>query len=188
MLTEEEIIQGCLRNNRTAQAAFYQKYKGRFFGICRRYSKNTEDAEDIFQEAFIKIFKNLHTLKDSKQLSAWVRRILVNTAITHYHKKEFFEDVENINESEIIKQENETTIEKLSAQELLILIQKLPDGARLVFNMYVIEGYNHIEIAKLLEIAEGTSKSQLFFAKKALKNMILKNEELDELHLNNSKN
>ncbi|WP_337043601.1 RNA polymerase sigma factor [Emticicia sp. 17c] len=167
--SDRELLEGCLRKDSKAQAALYHQYKGRFFGICRRYAQSREDAEDIFQDAFVKIFLNLNELRSAEQLSAWIRRVVVNVCIDYYHKKVNFVDVSEAPEITSNDWQSDSVIAQLSNQELLQLVNELPDGARMVFNLYVIDGYTHQEIAEMLKISEGTSKSQLFFAKKVLK-------------------
>lgn len=179
MLTDEEVFRGCLKNDRKAQATFYQRYKSRFFGVCWRYANNKEDAEDIFQEALIKVFKHIKEVRDAKDVSAWVRRIIVNTAINHYRKKVTFDDVENLSDEVLLPFDtHDEILSQLNSKELMevlnTVLSELPNGARIVFNMYVIEGYTHPEIAAQLQIAEGTSKSQLFFAKKYIQEKLKK--------------
>lgn len=142
-------------------------------GLCRRYARSQPEAEDMFHEGFIRIFQQLHTLEQAEKLLPWMKRVMVNTAINVYYKNQ--------------KQHAETELEdawshsnadhldllaRLTTEEVLRLIEQLPDGYRMVFNLYVIDGYNHAEIAQLLGVAEGTSKSQLARAKNMLKNKL----------------
>ena len=166
---DRELLEGCLRRDSKAQAALYHQYKGRFFGICRRYAQSKEDAEDIFQDAFVKIFLNLNELRNAEQLSAWIRRVVVNVCVDYYHKRVNFVDFNEVPEVATHDWQGDSVISQMSNQELLSAVNELPDGARMVFNLYVIDGYTHQEIADMLHISEGTSKSQLFFAKKILK-------------------
>ena len=166
---DRELLEGCLRRDSKAQATLYNQYKGRFFGICRRYAQSREDAEDLLQDAFVKIFLNLNELRSADQLSAWIRRIVVNVCIDYYHKKVSLTNIEAIPDQPTQDWESENVIAQMSTQELLSAINELPDGARMVFNLFVIDGFSHQEIAKMLNITEGTSKSQLFFAKKLLR-------------------
>lgn len=167
--TDSELLDGCLRRDSKAQAALYHKYKGRFFGICRRYTQSKEEAEDIFQDAFVKVFSNLKELRSADQLSAWIRRVVVNVCIDYYHKRITFVDIAEVPEMAPADWQSDSVIARMNNQELLSLVNELPDGARMVFNLFVIDGYGHQEIARMLGISEGTSKSQLFFAKKLLK-------------------
>jgi RNA polymerase sigma factor (sigma-70 family) len=172
-MTDIELYNGCLRKDPKAQATLYQKYKGRFFGVCRRYSKHKEEAEDMFQDAFVKVFNNIHELRQPEQLSFWIHRIVVNICIDYTRKQVNLVNIEEAYEVSPHDWEGETAISQMSNAELLSLVNELPDGARTVFNLYVIDGYNHSEIGKMLGISEGTSKSQLFFAKKILKEKIV---------------
>lgn len=166
---DRELLAGCLRRDSKAQATLYNQYKGRFFGICRRYAQSREDAEDLLQDAFVKVFLNLNELRSADQLSAWVRRVVVNVCIDYYHKKINFSGIEEISDMPNNNWENDNAISQISNQELLNAVNELPDGARMVFNLHVIDGFSHQETADLLNITVGTSKSQLFFAKKLLK-------------------
>lgn len=146
------------------------------FSVCLRYVKNQPDAEDVFQQGFYLVYKNLHQLKNTEALSGWIKRIFVNVAIEHNRIKYQLRVVENV---ELQSNENfaglNDAISLIATKELTILIQSLPPGCREVFNLYVIDGYSHKEIAEQLEISVGTSKSQLFDARKILKNKIIRN-------------
>ncbi len=168
-ITDRELFEACLRRDSKAQATLYNQYKGRFFGICRRYAQSREDAEDLLQDAFVKIFLNLNELRNADQLSAWIRRVVVNVCIDYYHKKVIFTNLDEVHERPTQNWENDNIISQMSNQELLSAVNELSDGARIVFNMYVIDGFTHQEIANKLNIMEGTSKSQLAFAKRTLR-------------------
>ena len=171
-MTEADLIEGCKKGNRKAQEALYTQYSGKVMGICLRYAKRREEAEDVFQEAFVKIFKNLHKLKANQALSAWIRRLAVNLAIDNYRKnKKHYghlttEFCQESGDSDL------TVLQSISNQELLQVINHLPQGYKMVFNLYVIEGYNHREIAEKMGISEGTSKSQLSRARKMLQQQL----------------
>ena len=143
-------------------------------GICLRYGKNREDAEDIFQEAFVRVFKSIHKIEKTESLDAWVKRIVINTAINYFHKNK--KHYGHLNQDFLYENDGyenyKKIIGKLSNEELLELINNLPDGYRMVFNLYVIEGYSHKEIADILKTNSANTKVQLSKAKKALKNMI----------------
>lgn len=147
--------------------------------VCFRYTKNREEAEDVMQEAFIKIFKNISTFRFQGSFEGWVRRIMVHTSIEHIRRKKqttVFDDIENV----LHHPESETDASgKLSEKELVRMLHMLPDGYRTVFNLYVIEGYAHKEIAEMLDITEGTSKSQLSKAKEHLKMLLHKYLDTD---------
>src|SRR5690606_5034064 len=170
-MTEEQIIQGCIDNKASAQEKLYALYSRRMMAVCLRYTRTRAEAEDIFHEAFVKVFRNIYTWQ-GRTFDGWIRRIFVNTAINYYHQnKKYFDDVD-ASFADSITSLAEDIISHLSNQELLELINRLPDGYRLVFNLYVIEGYNHGEISEMLNIAEGSSKSQLSKAKTYLKKLI----------------
>ncbi len=169
---DRELLDGCLRRDSKAQAALYAQYKGRFFGICRRFTQSREDAEDLLQDAFVKVFLNISELRNAEQLGAWIRRVVVNICIDYYRKKVNFTTIEEEIELPAQDWENDNVISQMSNQELLSAVNELPDSARMVFNLFVIDGYTHVEIAKMLNFTEGNSKSQLFFAKKLLRKKI----------------
>ncbi len=169
MPNEQELVRACQRNDRKAQTAFYNLYKGKLMGVCRRYARTREESEDIYQEAFVKIFNNIHTLEKIEAVGSWVRKTVVHTAINYYHANLKFQqntDYENV----ILSNDDHTNVwASLSNEELLAVIRQLPDGYRVVFNLYVIDGYSHNEISDMLNISESTSKSQLSRAKEQLR-------------------
>jgi len=147
------------------------------FSVCLRYTKNKEDAEDVFQQAFFLIYKNLFQLKDVEALSGWIKRIVVNEAIDFTKRKYYLRVVEPMDASLNLLPDNaEDVLSQMSTDELTNLIQQLPTGCREVFNMYVIDGFSHKEISEKLNISIGTSKSQLFDARKILKMKISLNK------------
>ena len=146
------------------------------YSVCMRYANSKDDANDIFQQAFYLIYKNLNQVKNPKALSGWVKRIFVNTALEVIKKNARFSNLDNI-ESLVDSNENlNFAIQNIRIEELAGLIQQLPEGTRMVFNLYVIEGYSHKEIAKDLDISVGTSKSQLFDARKKLKEALINSQ------------
>ncbi|MDX5420417.1 MAG: RNA polymerase sigma factor [Hymenobacteraceae bacterium] len=173
MYTEEEIIAGCLQEKPSFQEKLYQLYAGRMMAVCVRYTRSRFEAEDIFHEAFVKVFQNLKNYQGGS-FEGWVRRIFVNTAINHYHKNRKYLDQLDYSTVEESTPAADDIISMISGKELLALINQMPEGYRLIFNMYVVEGFNHREIADMLKIAEGTSKSQLAKAKSHLKKMFQK--------------
>lgn len=170
-MTEQEIIQGCIENKASAQEKLYSLYSRRMMAICLRYTRSRAEAEDIFHEAFIKVFKNIHTWQGGS-FEGWMRRIFVNTAINHFHQNRKYFDHVDASYAESMLSSTENIISQLSNQELLEIIDRLPDGYKLIFNLHVVEGYSHNEIAEMLNIAEGSSKSQLSKAKAHLKKLI----------------
>ncbi len=150
------------------QELLYQKYSSKMYGVCLRYSGNVEDANDLLQEGFIKIFKNLNKFRGDGSFEGWIRRIFVNTSIEHFRKKVKLYNVGEVQENTV--EDNEWNIlDTLAEKDIIILVNELSPGYKTVFNMHVIEGYSHKEIASLLGITEGTSKSQLARAKGVLK-------------------
>lgn len=176
-----DIIEGCKRNDRKSQDLLYQKYSAMLFGVSLRYTNCRDDAEDVLQEGFVKIFKNISMYSMDKSFEGWIRRIVINTAITHYRKNLKHAYQEDVTGTAGEKAESAHYHEsEFTKEELLNAINALPHGYRTVFNMYVIEGYKHKEIAEILEIDINTSKSQLSRAKKHLQRELL---ELSKVNL-----
>lgn len=172
-MTNEEIIKGCLKFDPIARKQLYDQYASQMYSVCMRYANSKDDANDIFQQAFYLIYKNLNQLKNPEALSGWVKRIFVNTALEVVKKNARYSNIEDM-ESAVNSNENwNDAIQNLSTKELAVLIQQLPDGTRMVFNLYAIEGYSHKEISEQLGISLGTSKSQLFDARKKLKAAVI---------------
>ncbi|MEZ5199075.1 MAG: sigma-70 family RNA polymerase sigma factor [Bacteroidales bacterium] len=173
MSVDDKIIEGCISGKRRAQNQLYQKFSPGMLGVCLRYGKNLAEAEDILQEGFIKVFKNIKNFRKEGSFEGWIRRIMINSAITHINKnkisfKEIDEDKMEIPE----EAETNETYAPVDKEVLLSLIQNMPEGYRVVMNLYIFEGYSHKEISEMLEITESTSKSQLFKARKYLKNKL----------------
>ncbi len=173
MYSEEDLLTGCLKNEAKPQAEFYRRFAPKMYGVCLRFANSKLEADDILQEGFIKVFINLKTFRQEGSLEGWVRRTIINTAINLYKKNAKHQNLVEIDRTEIVFDQDETIVDKLSLDELLLLIHELPVGYRMVFNLYVIEGYSHKEISHLLEISENTSKSQLSRARQALQRKIL---------------
>lgn len=174
---EKELIEACLRREPKAQRYLFDKYGSRMLGVCSRYCRNMEDARDAMQDGFVKIFGILDKFNGQSKLETWMTRVMMNTAIDHFKRENKFvlyEDAENIvkddGESDVLFVEEEREI---SEEEILNILQELPDGYRIVFNMYAIEGLGHKEIAEKLGISEGTSKSQLARARMHLRNLLI---------------
>lgn len=178
-MTEEQIIEGCLKKKRRAQDALFQKYSGILFGICLRYTKNRFEAEDVLQEGLVKIYKNMHMYCPGKSFEGWIRRIMINTSITYYRRMQKHAYHEDVSEVSVASSESQLFNEcEFTKEELLNTINELPNGYRTVFNLYVIEGYKHKEIAEQLGIDINTSKSQLSRAKKLLQSKLNKLSEI----------
>lgn len=173
-LTDEELIVGCLRNEAACQKELFDRYAGRLLGVCHRYARNKSDAEDILQDAFIKIFDKLGQFRGQGSFEGWMRRIAVNTALKKYSLTRYSKETAGLDTSENFDYRTEETVHaQLSEKDLVALINKLPDGYRLIFNLYVIEGYQHEEIARMLNIQPGTSRSQLVKARLMLQKQII---------------
>ncbi|MEM6966930.1 MAG: RNA polymerase sigma factor [Bacteroidota bacterium] len=174
-LSDQNIIQGCQKGDRQAQQQLYQKYKAMLFGVCLRYARSRAEAEDYLQEGFIRIYRDLYQYRPTKALGAWLRRVMVNSCLRQIQKhKNIFQEVDwnQISVSYEMEYREETDDR---AKYLIAMIQQMPAGYRAVFNMYVIEGYTHAEIAEYLGISINTSKSQLSRAKVLLKKLFEKN-------------
>jgi RNA polymerase sigma factor (sigma-70 family) len=168
-MLHQELLERCKRNDYKAQRALYDHLKARLFGLCRRYARHGDDAHDMLQETFVKIFTRIHQLESPEKLESWAKSIAVRTAIDHYNKAKKQEGPYSQGEYEVANFDYELVLENLSDEYLLSLINDLPEGTRIVFNLYEVEGYSHAEIAAFLEISEGTSRSQLHHAKYLLK-------------------
>jgi RNA polymerase sigma factor (sigma-70 family) len=177
MLDEEAIIDGCCKGDRKYQRLLYERYSKKMFVTCLRYSKMQQEAEDILQESFIKVFSKISSFRKECSLESWIKKIVINTALNSQRSKLYLYpmvDVENIRN----KNGAELTLADYNFQDLLKLIQTLPTGCQVIFNLFAIEGYQHKEIAEMLNISEGTSKSQYSRAKSLLQEMLLKSETL----------
>lgn len=169
--SETDLIKGCIDGDRQMQKLLYQQFSSKMYGICLRYSGNTEDANDILQEGFIKVYKNLGKFRSEGSFEGWLRRIFVNTSIEHFRKKVKLYNVTEVQEN-TIEDNNIDALDSLATKDIMNMINQLSPGYKVVFNMHVIEGYSHKEIADTLGITEGTSKSQLARAKGVLKKML----------------
>ena len=173
-MTEQEIIQGCRQKNRKAQQALYDKYSPKMFGICKRYVKRYEDAEDVLVDALFKVMTKIDMFSGNGSFEGWIRRIVVNESLMHLRKNNNFKLTVELNNIDI---KTEVSIEDdLAAEDILKLLAKLPTGYRTVFNLYVVEGFKHREIAEQLGISINTSKSQLILAKKKLQALVKENQ------------
>jgi RNA polymerase sigma factor (sigma-70 family) len=162
----------CKQNDAKAQKDIYYLFKSKIMGLCRRYTKNKEEAEDVFQETFIRVFQNIYQLNDVASLEAWIKKISVNTAVNYFHKNKRHHQHADYLEHDGQNDDYQVLLSQLTDQTLVELINSLPDGYRLVFNLNVVEGYSHAEIGELLKISEVTSRSQLNRAKQALKSKL----------------
>lgn len=170
----KKLIQRCAKNDRKAQAEVYQLFSGKLFALCLKYSKNYVQAQDNLQDGFITIFDKIGQFNSKGSFEGWMKRIMINTALQKYRNKRLLSLVSEEIPDDITVEIDEETV---SLGYLLNIIQELPDRYRMVFNLYVLDGYSHKEIAKKLEISEGTSKSNLSRARTILKNKIEKDQQ-----------
>ncbi len=170
---EKELINLCLKGDRKAHKQLYDHYARTMFGICLRYSNGYEEAKDILQDGFIKVFTKLGQYRFSGSFEGWMKRIFVNTALEFYRVNKSHMNQSDV-ELAVDNPHHDFTVEHMSRKEILIALNKLAPGYRTVLNMYVIEGYSHAEIAEMLGISEGTSKSQLSRARVLLQEALIK--------------
>ena len=171
-ISEQDLIQKCIADDRQYQEILYRKYADYMYNVCLTYIPDEDAVCDVLQDGFIKVFRNLHKFKSEASLGSWIRRIMVNTALDHYrNQKRQHEKIEMLsslpNEKSIAG-----ILEQINAQELINMVNQLPSKAAMVLKLYAIEGYGHKEIAEMMDISEGTSKSQLFRARALLKELI----------------
>ncbi|WEK35411.1 MAG: sigma-70 family RNA polymerase sigma factor [Candidatus Pseudobacter hemicellulosilyticus] len=154
------------------QEELYRRFSPKMYAVCLRYANNPNDAQDLLQEGFIKVFRNLHRFRAEGSFEGWMRRVFVNTSIEHYRKKSAHLATVSEKEENTIEDMDVTALDQLAEKDIVAIIQELSPGYRTVFNLYVVEGYSHKEIGEMLGISEGTSKSQLARAKGILQKKI----------------
>jgi RNA polymerase sigma-70 factor (ECF subfamily) len=158
-----DLVLACQRQEPSAQTAFYDRYKSRLLGVCVRYAKTKAEAEDIFQEGFIKVFKSLNEVRDPGAIDSWVKSVVIRTAINYYNRttkeQQLHSSLDNV-QYECESDDYGRIIDQLNIEVLLGLISQLPDGYRMIINLHLIDGYTHNEIAQMLSISDGTSRSQ----------------------------
>jgi len=175
MMSDQQIIEGCANHERKAQQVLYDKYSRFLLGVCLRYAVDKAEAEDILQDSFLKIFASVKDFSGTGSFIGWMRKIAVNTAITHYHKNlkyRYHVDIEEYVSTET----GVTSFEEdfFTSEELYKVLNELPTGYRMVFNLYAVEGYKHKEIAEILGVDTNTSKSQYSRAKAAIRDKLEK--------------
>lgn len=173
---ESDLISGCINGDRKMQRELYERYSAKMFGVCLRYAGSTEEAEDILQEGFIKVFKKIGSYRGDGSFEGWIRRIFVNTAIEQFRRKTYLQPITEREENSV-EATYLSVLDNLAEKDIVKLVQQLSPGYRTVFNMYVVEGYTHRQIAEVLGISEGTSKSQLSRAKIILQELVKKHIE-----------
>ncbi|MDX5347176.1 MAG: sigma-70 family RNA polymerase sigma factor [Hymenobacteraceae bacterium] len=168
---DKELIEGCRKGDLKFQKLLYKQFYGFALSVCMRYVDNRDEASEILNDGFMKVFTNIGNFDQGKSFKGWIRRIMVNTAIDHYRKNKH-----HYSTLDLVYADSETTtedvMEKISAAEIMAMVQQLSPSYRMVFNLYVMEGYTHPEIAEKLEITEGASKSNLHKARVKLQKMI----------------
>lgn len=175
MQSEQELINGCAKGDRALQKVLYDRYCRKMMAICLRYANSTPEAEDILQEGFIKIFKSINSFRMEAKLETWITRIMVNTALNSHRQKLYMLPMVDVNDIHL-QEADGVNLSDFNLSELILFVQSLPDGCRIVFNLFAIEGYSHREIAEMLAISEGTSKSQYNRAKSLLRVKLLEEE------------
>jgi RNA polymerase sigma factor (sigma-70 family) len=178
-LTEEQLIQACVQQHAASQKEVFERYSSKMLGVSYRYARSAEDAQDILQEAFIKVFNKIHQYKFEGSFEGWIRKIVVNTALKKYTLNRYKHEI-NVHvqsEQEEIYLEP-TAYASLTQKEIMDLVNQLPQGYKLVFNLYVVEGYQHEEIAAMLGIQAATSRSQLVKARNMLQKQIIELQKI----------
>jgi RNA polymerase sigma-70 factor (ECF subfamily) len=176
MRSEAELISGCARNEPGAQKALYDRFAGRMLVVCLRYARSQQEAEDALQEGFIKVFQAIKDFRGDSQLATWITRVMINTSLNAQRKKLYMLPMVDV-EKVTLPESEEVHLAGIHLDELIAMVQSLPDGCRVVFNLFAVEGYGHKEIAAMLGISEGTSKSQYNRAKQLLRARLEKIEK-----------
>lgn len=177
-----DIFEGCKKGDPQAQRVLYDLFKGKLMGLCRRYAASREEAQDMLQESFIKIFTKIHQLETAEKLEPWMKSVVVRTSIDQYHKQKAREIIfDRIDQKAIDVEGHLGSLQAVTDEFLIKAVNSLPAGCRIVFNLFAIEGYSHAEIAEMLGVTEGTSRSQYHYAKVLLKEK-LKSENLIEYY------
>lgn len=174
-MTEKELVEGCIKEDRICQRYLWDKYAPKLLTVSIRYCKSREDAEDVLMESFVKIFDKLPEFRFQSSLETWMRRVVVNNSINKLRATKIMDTIDHENHDIGFE---DVSFDNMNARELLKLLEKLPVGYRTVFNLFAIEGYSHREISDELGIDEGTSRSQLAKARKALQEMIEKTQTI----------
>jgi len=176
-MTDHELAKGCLEGNREAQQALFKQYARKMLAVCARYTESREEAEDVLQEGFIKVFEKMHQWQATGSLGGWIRSVMVNMALTYIRSRKKWKEHTDLDAAENLDAEDFNALGQMSANEILALIEKMPPGYKAVFNLFAIEGYGHKEIGELMGISENTSKTQYLKAKAWLKKAIISIEK-----------
>jgi len=173
-MTEQAIIAGCLHNDAASQRELFNRYSPKMLSVCYRFAQNREDAEDMLQEGFIKVFTQMHTFQNKGSFEGWVRRIMVHTSINFLKKYKKFTESLDLTSAENLEVKEESIASIMQSKQVVECIRQLPIGYKTVLNLFAIEGYSHREISILLDIEESTSRSQYTRAKNILSNILIK--------------
>lgn len=168
-IPDDELLKGCLRKDRKYQELLYRKYAKKMYAICQAYVRDKTVAQDILQDGFVKVFTKIHTFDPDNSLEGWVRRIMTNTAIDYFRQGKKLDKFIELEEQHNEEASDDAVNKQINVDEILYYLDRLPEGARVIFNLYAIEGYSHKEIAERLQISEGTSKSQFSRARSIIK-------------------
>lgn len=168
-MEDSALVKKCIKGDARAQRVLFEKFAPKMLGVCMRYAKNQDQANDVLQDGFIKVFTKLSKYSGNGSLEGWIRRIIVNTALDEIRRNAKFQSDVNVDDVDYKLELNSHILEGLAAEDLMKVVNDLPDGYRIVFNMFAIEGYSHKEIAVQLNISENTSKSQYSRARAYLK-------------------
>ena len=171
-LSEEQIIDGCCQGNRVAMQALYDQYAAKMFAICRRYIKDVPMAQDLLHDGFMIVFDKIGGFRKEGSFEGWMKRVFVTTVLGYIRKKKLADMAYDYEETLKIEDDSPVALDILSSKEILLCIDKLPDGYRTVLNLFAVEGYSHKEISEILNISEGTSRSQYSRARSALQKML----------------
>lgn len=175
-MTEEAILQGCLKNQPVAQQELYSRYSPKMLSVCYRFARNREDAEDMLQEGFIRVFTQIHQFQSKGSFEGWIRRIIVHTCINHLKKHKKFNDSVDITQAQTVSVREDSVPSIIQAKQVIECIRTLPIGYRTVLNLFAIDGYTHREIANMLDIEESTSRSQYTRAKAMLEQILVQKQ------------
>ncbi len=179
-MTEQTILVGCLNNDPSAQRELYNRYSPKMLSVCYRFGNSREDAEDMLQEGFIKIFTQIHTFQNKGAFEGWIRRIIIHTCINFLKKNKKFSNSIDLDQADYLEVKEETMPSVMQARQIIECIRQLPLGYRTVLNLYAMEGYSHKEIADMLDIEESTSRSQYPRAKVMLEGILIKKRIIEQ--------
>lgn len=171
-MSDEELVQRCIKKEPQAQEFLFKSFSGRMLGLCVRYADSLEEAEDILQDGFVKVFQKLETFKGNGSLEGWIKRIMINTALDAFRRSKNYRHAIDIDTIEYTSETHSHVMESMGAKDLMNMLKTMPRGFRTVFSLYAVEGYAHKEIAEMLQITESTSKSQYSRARTYLQKLI----------------